>query len=69
MSKGKLYEYAIILHPGEEVKGKIGKTTLLNKINHVVARDEKQAAILAAREIPENYLNRLDDVEVLVRPF
>lgn len=71
MSKAKLFEYAILVHTDTKDAKKTGsaRTKLLSEVNHIVATDEKQAAILAAREIPEQYLNNLDNVEVLIRPF
>lgn len=35
----------------------------------LIAADDAQAMILAARAIPEAYLDKLDDVQVAVRPF
>lgn len=70
MSKAKLFEYAIMVHAdSKEVKKTGVKSKLITKVNHIVATDEKQAAILAAREIPDQYLSNLDNVEVLIRPF
>jgi len=35
----------------------------------VLAGSKEEVSILAAREIPPDYLSKLDQVEVLVRPF
>ena len=52
----------------EEVKaGK--KATLIVEPKTVLCADDKSAMVLAARAIPENYLNQLDQVQVVVRPF
>ena len=69
----KLFEYAVLYHPkvtkdanGNETQG---PDVLLVKSEFVLAADDKQVAIQAARSIPEEYLERLDQVEICVRPF
>jgi hypothetical protein len=73
MAKGKLFEYAVLYHPratkdqvdrGETPKSEV----LLNPVT-VLASSQDQAATLASRAIPETHLDRLDDVEIVVRPF
>ena len=72
MAKSKLYEFAILYHPkprkksGEEVQG---KSVLLTEPTRVLAASDAEVSILAAREIPAEYLDKLEDVEILVRPF
>lgn len=69
----KLFEYAIIHHPkvvkdaqGNETQG---SDTLLQAPKHVLANGDKEVAMRAAREIPEAYLEKLEEVEICVRPF
>lgn len=69
----KLFEYAIIHHPkvvkdaqGNETQG---QDTLVQPPCHVMANSDKEVAMRAAREIPELYLNKLEEVEICVRPF
>lgn len=64
--KLKLFEYAVLLHPEKENSG---KTKLLKTKSMVLAKDDKQVAILVAREIPAEHLDHLDRVEIIVRPF
>lgn len=65
----KLFEYVIIYHPSDEEK-KTGLTDkLLIDVQRVLAPDVNTAAMIAGRSIPEEYLNRLDRLEVSVRPF
>ena len=43
---------------------------ILVDVKRVVAKDEKAVAILAAREIPTDYLDgKLEQVEIAIRPF
>jgi len=70
---GQIFEYAVLYHPKPR---KVGDETvtdpseILVDVKRVVAHDEKGVAIMAAREIPEEYLNgKLEQVEIAIRPF
>ena len=60
-----VYEYVIIYQPEDEKS----KPEIIQAITSVFAKDEKTAGILAARAIPEKFIDKLDEVEVVVRPF
>ena len=69
----KLYEYAIIHHP-KVIKDAQGNETqaadtLLKSPTHILAKSDKEVAMRAAREIPESHLDKLEEVEIVVRPF
>lgn len=73
MAKGKLFEYAVLYHPktkkdpqGNEITK---KSQLLGEVTRVLAENEQEVSILAARSIPEDHLTHLDEIEVVVRPF
>lgn len=62
----KIFEFAAIYVP----KGKdAAKAEIIVKPTTILAKDDKQAGMLAARALPEEFLNRLDDIEIAVRPF
>lgn len=69
----KLFEYAIVHNPKPTKDAQGNDTTkpatLLVEPKHILARDEKEVAMRGAREIPDTHLDKLDEVEVLVRPF
>lgn len=69
----KLFEYAVIHNPKATKDAQGNDTTkaatLIVEPTHIVAKDEKEVAMRGARAIPEDYLDKLDEVEVLVRPF
>ncbi len=68
--KLKLFEYAMLLHPEIDQEGKEkGKTEMLKSPSTALAKDDKQVGILAAREIPQEHLEHLERVEIIVRPF
>jgi hypothetical protein len=73
MAKLNLFEYCVIYHPKETKKqeedGIILKSELIRGITQILAKDDKEVAILAAREIPEKYIESLDRVEIKIRPF
>jgi hypothetical protein len=69
----KLYEYAIIytgpLTKEEKDRGETAKSKLVVDVTRVLSNNDKEAMMLAARAIPEEYVNRLDRVEIALRPF
>jgi hypothetical protein len=68
----KLYEYAVVL---DERRNKDEDITddsrIVVPVTAVLARDDAQAQLLAARSIPEDSLTngKLDRLTVVVRPF
>ena len=71
--RSKLFEYAIIYQPKQRTDAQGNDTTppavLLVEPTRLLCRDEKEATIQAARRIPDDYLDKLDEVELAIRPF
>jgi hypothetical protein len=67
----KLYEYALIYSGKKNKEGDFvtGKEPKLIAFEHVLAKDENQATVLASRAIPEEFVTELDRVTIAVRPF
>jgi hypothetical protein len=65
----KLYEFAILYHPTAEQRKKGQKDEIVVKPTTILAQDERTATLTAAREIPEKYMDQLDQIEVAIRPF
>ncbi len=65
----KLFQYAAIWEPTTEQAKTGEKAKLIVDPKTVLCADDKSAMVLAARDIPESYLNQLDQVQVVVRPF
>jgi hypothetical protein len=66
----KLYQFAVIYNPDTTTEAlKDEKPQVLVPLTTILAKDEKQGQMLAARAIPEDYMDRLDSVEIAVRPF
>lgn len=72
-AKGKLFEYAVLHHPKAK-KDLAGneeqvKSSILTDVTRVLAATTDEVSILAARTISEDYLDKLEQVEIVVRPF
>ena len=73
MAKGKLFEYAVLYHPKptkeQNDRGETPKSEVLIDPKSCLAISAEQVSVLAARAIPAEYVDKLDDVEIVVRPF
>lgn len=69
----KLFEYVILYHERlskkQEEDGKTPTSKILVDVTRVLAKDEREVLINASRQISEEYLDKLDRVEIAVRPF
>jgi len=65
----KLWEIAVLRHPRNDDGKKVGKTELVVPVKPILAKDLGQAQMLAGREIPEELLKDIEELEVVVRPF
>lgn len=72
MAKGKMYEYAVLYHP-KRTKEQVDLGTwpkseiLVSPV--VVIGTEPEIPMIAARAIPTTHQDKLDDIEIVVRPF
>jgi len=69
----KLFQYAILHHPlptkEQTERGETPRSVVVKDITSILVRDEREALMTAAREIPSEYLDKLDRVEIALRPF
>lgn len=69
----KLFEFAIIYNPlptkDQNDRGEKPKSELLVDVKRIMANNEKEAGMMAAREIPDTHTDKLDRVEIALRPF
>lgn len=68
----KMFEYAVVLQEKRDKEGEIVEdAAIIVPITQVLARDESQAGLLAAKQIPDEYMSngKLDRIQVNVRPF
>ena len=73
MARGKLFDFAVLYHPKptkeQNDRGETPKSEILIEPRTVLASGPEQVSILAAKAIPESHLDKLDEVEIVVRPF
>lgn len=68
----KLYEFAVVLDEKRDKDDEItDDSRIVVPVTAVLAKDDAQAQLLAARSIPEEYVSngKLDRLKVVVRPF
>ena len=63
-----LFQYAVILDEFDD-DGDLTDSTLVVELTTVLAKDDEAAAMRAARAIPTEHEDHLDDCRVVVRPF
>lgn len=71
MSKSTIFEYCVVFNPKSKKEGETPdkKPSILVDVTRVLVQNQQEATILAARSIPAEYLDKLDQVEIAVRPF
>lgn len=69
--KLKLFQIVTLLHPKVDKDGEALEDTkvISDGIETILAADEKQAGLLAARKIPEAEIANVSRIEVIIRPF
>jgi hypothetical protein len=71
--RGQLFEYAVIYHPRQTKeqaeRAESPKSVLLIGPKTVLASSKEVAGTLAAREIPAEHIEHLEDIQIAVRPF
>lgn len=66
----QLYQYAVIKNQKLDKDGDVVEEgAIIVPITEILARDDDQAMLLAARQIPETELANIDRLVVAVRPF
>jgi hypothetical protein len=71
--KGRLFEFAVLFHPrptkDQLERGEHPKSEILVTPTHVVAKDEQEVLLQAARKVDEAYMAKADQLEIAIRPF
>ncbi len=65
----KVFQYIVIWHPAEEQKKNGQKDVIVVDVHTVLAKDQTSAMLIAAKNIPEDYMDSPEQLEVVVRPF
>jgi len=69
MNNARLFQYAVIWSPTEAQEEEGQKAKLIVELTTVLSTDEKSLGLKAARAIPKEYDDQLDQVEIVVRAF
>lgn len=69
MNKQKLFQYAVIWNPTESQEKDGKKAKLLVEPTNILAKDQASLATRVAMEIPKEYIDQLDQVDIVIRPF
>jgi hypothetical protein len=66
----KIYQYAVFYNPkAYKDEKQTDKALVLVEPKSVLAENDQAALLIAARSIPESHIDKLSEVEVVVRPF
>lgn len=66
----QIFEYAVIKDEKTDKDGNVvDPAAIVVEVTTTLARDAQQAQMLAARAIPEEELDNMDRLQVVVRPF
>ena len=68
MSKKKLFEYVVLFHTTDD-KGKVSDTKIIIEPKTALAEKESDLVFKITREIPDEYAEKPDNVEIFVRAF
>jgi hypothetical protein len=64
-----VYEYLIIHRPKAKKDEDQLRPELIQGLRTAIASSEQEVLIMASRQIPERYQNKLDEVDIAIRPF
>ena len=70
--KARIFEYAVIHQPATVIKEGVDvtpKATLIVEVTRVLAATDAEVAMQAARSIPTDFADKLEECEIAVRPF
>lgn len=65
----KAFQVLAIFNPSKEEETSGYKSKFIVEPCFILAKDAAAASMIVARKIPDEYIEKLDQVEVAVRPF
>lgn len=66
----KLFLYALVWHPTDkQTKDDGAKSKVIKEITHLLANDDNTAFKMAAMQIPTEYKDQPEQVQIIIRPF
>ena len=65
--KQRLFEFVVLWHPTEDDDKSTSKIVVDRTMR--LAKDEEAVGLFAAKQVPDQYADQLDNIEILIRPF
>ena len=70
----RYFEYVVMYHPPSENDDDSNASNpdtkmISDGVVRLLAKDERSVGMRAARSIPEEYVDKLDQVEIIIRSF
>jgi hypothetical protein len=66
----KLFQYAIIWHPTEkQMREESAKSKVIIDLKTILAKDLQGAQMIAAMDVPADYREQIDQIEIAICPF
>jgi hypothetical protein len=69
MSKKRLFQYAVLWQPTTEESKEGKQPKLVVDLTTILAVDQAAASLAVAMDIPKEYKEQLDQIEIAIRPF
>ena len=69
VKKLKLFEYAVLWHPNEDESKDGKKTKVLEEPKRELAENDKNLMMKIIRNVPAEYGEQLDQLEIIIHPF
>ena len=69
MGNAKLFQYAVIWNPSELQEEQGEKSKLIVNLTTVLAKSDKSVGLMAAKAVPEEYNEELEQIDIMIRPF
>ena len=64
-----LFQYAALYYPSKEELKKGKKAKVIIEPTTILAKNAQVASMIVIRELPEEYTEKLENVEIVIRPF
>jgi len=67
--KKRLFQFAVLWHPTKDEYDSGAKSSVILDLSTILASDEAEAKIFISKQIPDDYDDLLDQLEIIIRPF
>jgi len=64
-----MYQYALVWNPTPEQEKDGKKAKIIHEPKYILAKDHNAVFVQVARLIPDEYVEQMDQVEILIKNF